>query len=511
VPKLLKETEVYVKYGLHEKALEHLRKIFSVEPENPEAHEKAKALALAMNRPADAASSLAMLVKLYGARSDPRAEGARAELRALDPDSAALQSGPAHAASGAASAAASAAVVASAEEEEYEEPVEVGEYVEGELDEAIVEDTDVVFADDELSGDIETDPLDSGPDAGRAGAPAVEDAFASDLAEAEFYTQAGLTEDARAIIEAILLAEPGHAEAQRRLSALSGPIEAAPLPKRTAGVKRSAGASSDLAAELAAELASEGMALVVAEDEGPIEPESLESFQIPVHEVLGEFRAKLQETVRPEDVQTHYDLGIAYKEMGLIDEAVAEFEVALRHGGGVRKADSVTMLGLCAREKGDLEGAAQWFRTGLDEPDLSPPARRALAFELAEIYEALGQQAMALEQYQIVERVEPGFRDVAQRIVHLGGSVSAPQKNGARPPSPKRDASAPPPVAVAPPASVSPVAAAASLAQPAAAGRAAAASAATQPAKAARPADREPEPQANETQAQRRNRKIGFV
>src|SRR6202022_4769110 len=48
VPKLLKETEVYVTYGLHDKATEHLRRIFSVDPDNIDAHERAKTVALAM-------------------------------------------------------------------------------------------------------------------------------------------------------------------------------------------------------------------------------------------------------------------------------------------------------------------------------------------------------------------------------------------------------------------------------------------------------------------------------
>ena len=57
-----------------------------------------------------------------------------------------------------------------------------------------------------------------------------------------------------------------------------------------------------------------------SEGAGPVFQRILgeESFQVPADEVLGEFRAKVQQLVRPEDVQTHYDLGIAYKEMGLL-------------------------------------------------------------------------------------------------------------------------------------------------------------------------------------------------
>src|SRR5256886_7043960 len=88
VPKLLKETEVYVKYGLNEKALEHLRRIFSVDPDNIEAHEKAKVVALAIGRTEHAIASLVKVIEL--AAHDPRGEAAREELRGLDPANAAL-------------------------------------------------------------------------------------------------------------------------------------------------------------------------------------------------------------------------------------------------------------------------------------------------------------------------------------------------------------------------------------------------------------------------------------
>src|SRR5690349_17837494 len=83
VPKLLKETEVYVKYGLHDKAQEHLRRILAADPNNLEAHDKAKTLALATGRNEDAVTELVTLIRLYTQRRDPRAQQARAELREL--------------------------------------------------------------------------------------------------------------------------------------------------------------------------------------------------------------------------------------------------------------------------------------------------------------------------------------------------------------------------------------------------------------------------------------------
>jgi tetratricopeptide (TPR) repeat protein len=444
IPKLLKETEVYVKYGLHDKALEHLRKIFSVEPENVEAHEKAKTLALAMNRPADAATSLAVLVRLYVARSDPRAEEAKAELQAIDPGNAAIQLSAGRAAKPAPRKAAPAPKVEEEIDLEPEleelpqaedEPVEIGEYVEAQpQDGAIVEDPVFAFDEDRAP------PKPARAEARRKPAAAArEDTFASDLAEADFYIQAGHADDARGILEGILLVEPNHPEASLKLSYL-GAEAAKPKPasrKAAAAPRIREEPADDLGAELAAELAAEVANLGPAAHEGddPIAPESLDAFQVPVHEVLGEFRAKVQETVRPEDAQTHYDLGIAYKEMELLEEAIAEFEVALRHGGGVRKVDCVTMLGVCAMERNDVEKAIEWFQKGLAETDLDAGARRALSFELALAYESAGETGLAIEQYQFVERVEPGFRDVAERIVRLGGTVSGPKKVPSRPPA----------------------------------------------------------------------------
>src|SRR5436189_297195 len=64
VPKLLKETEVYVKYGLHAKALEHRKRIISAGPHNIDAHEKVKTVALAMGNMAEAKASLETMLRL---------------------------------------------------------------------------------------------------------------------------------------------------------------------------------------------------------------------------------------------------------------------------------------------------------------------------------------------------------------------------------------------------------------------------------------------------------------
>ncbi len=66
-------------------------------------------------------------------------------------------------------------------------------------------------------------------------------------------------------------------------------------------------------------------------------PAADDEFQYSVEDVFSQFKKGVEETVKPEDSDTHYDLGIAYKEMGLLDDAVHEFETALRGtSGGAR-------------------------------------------------------------------------------------------------------------------------------------------------------------------------------
>ena len=75
-----------------------------------------------------------------------------------------------------------------------------------------------------------------------------------------------------------------------------------------------------------------------------------DDFQYSVDEVFSEFKKGLEKVVKPEDVDTHYDLGIAYKEMGLIDDAIGEFDVA-RQGcvGKKNELDCLTMIGMLQR------------------------------------------------------------------------------------------------------------------------------------------------------------------
>jgi tetratricopeptide (TPR) repeat protein len=124
--------------------------------------------------------------------------------------------------------------------------------------------------------------------------------------------------------------------------------------------------------------------------------------------------------VRPEDVETHYDLGIAYKEMGLMDEAISEFEIALRGAEGKPKeADCLGLLGACRAAKGEYAKALAAFGRAVKLKTLRPEGRLNLYFEIGSAREASGDLAGALEAYAQVAKVDPEYRDVTEAVTRL--------------------------------------------------------------------------------------------
>jgi tetratricopeptide (TPR) repeat protein len=167
----------------------------------------------------------------------------------------------------------------------------------------------------------------------------------------------------------------------------------------------------DLAKELEAELAEEEA--MVEEATGRGKGEAL------LDEVFKEFQKGVAEQLSEEDSDTHFNLGIAYKEMGLLEEAIAEFQVASHDP--VFFVEACSMIGVCANELGKHMEAAEWYQKALVAPDLSSDARTALRYELAVAYERIGDYDQAIELFEQIVEHDPGFRDVGARLSALTG------------------------------------------------------------------------------------------
>lgn len=628
--KLLTETDVYVKYGLHDKALEHLRKVFSVDPENLDAHEKAYHIYVAANNGAQAFEQLLNVLRLCTRRAD--VQRAQPYLATL------LQQQPGHpevpaflsvlrpgAATGVASSEPEAelpedAILVDSNDEEIivadaPEDALAGQSVEDlalgnaqEEDEVVAEPEAEVLAEpepevfapelDSAADEVVTDEpmlasdadeelvapqgelvvedeaafafdapveqdepatsenyvppagmglgeeddrptnvnlhsaaiaaraeqeeslpyeapvLDEEPQTGEfaefdapvesteSGAPALsdeqvvveepgpfaepeaaaepvaeeeavaappeEDPASEECDEAQFFLDQGLTEEAREVIETVLIAYPGHARATELMARLeeleaSGAAPAAeeegppaeevqppsvePVePEEAAAVAAESGERDafDLAAELADELGEVG-------GEEAAAPETAaggDDFQISVEQVFSEFKKGLQKVVKPEDVETHYDLGIAYKEMGLTDDAIGEFTQA-REGclGKKKEVDCLSMIGTLNREmKGDFAAAVDAFKSALGSEHATGDTQKALLYELGSTQEQAGAAGKALFHFLKVQELDPKYRDVASIVARLQESAQ-PEEDPIKPKAAKAKGGGAPPAA----------------------------------------------------------------
>ena len=112
-------------------------------------------------------------------------------------------------------------------------------------------------------------------------------------------------------------------------------------------------------------------------------------------DIFKEFKKGVDKQLGKEDYDTRYNLGIAYKEMGLIDEAIAEFQLAAKDEGRLLECSS--MLGICFLEKGMPKLAVKWFEKGLTAPGRSEEEYQGLRYDLAMAHEAAGETRSRLE------------------------------------------------------------------------------------------------------------------
>jgi tetratricopeptide (TPR) repeat protein len=144
----------------------------------------------------------------------------------------------------------------------------------------------------------------------------------------------------------------------------------------------------------------------------------------PLKEVFDEFRAELGEMgVEDEDLETHYNLGIAFREMGLLEEAIGEFQKvaqATDRGKAFRYAmQCCTLLGLAFMEKGQPGIAAIWYERALLTPGMDTESKLALRYDLGVAQESAGELDAALKSFSQVYAINIDYRDVAERIHSL--------------------------------------------------------------------------------------------
>jgi pilus assembly protein FimV len=317
VTRILSEADVFVKYGLSERAIDHLRRIFAFEPEHRAARERLAAVLEQVGRRREAAAELATLAAQLKVARDPEAPRVAEHALALDPSSSQAA---------------------------------------------------------KLLGRAPAPPPIPKPaaEAPAAEAPAAPDELTLELDQLDFFMQQSMHDEARAALVELEERFPGNPQVRVRRRALAPP-----------GAPGGAGAI-------------------------PTDNPGAEPLHAPV--------AKLSPS-EDADPATHGDLGIAYKQMGLYDAAVAEFRMLAVDKS--RAVFALTMIGECVEAKGELGEAVARYKEALNLAQATPQESVELYYLLGAVFEQLGDVREALYFFENVGKRDPGFRDVNRRIAAL--------------------------------------------------------------------------------------------
>lgn len=358
---LLTDADIYTKYGLFDEAMSILNEIRLEDPGNISVHEMLKALYLETGDIEQAVAECLILSELFRRKGDiKKSEMFLKDAFEINPDDPRLIG------------------KISAKREE--------------------------FAEEHVTEEAEQADLDK---------------YAEEIAEAEFYTRQGLTQEALDIYKRLLSLFPDNEEIQEKILAIQGAVEEAPT------------VSSEIGSAAGAEAPVEGIT--------PHEPETMEAaaekaepqFKSDVLEIFEEFKKGLESEVEAEDYETHYSLGMAYKEMELIDDAIKEFQTARKNPKHF--IQSMSMLGICYMEKGMFPLAIDAFKKALDSIDTREESYWGTKYDIATAYEKNGNIDEAFEIFSEIYGWDSKFRRVDEKINLLknmmpGGEGTAKQK-----------------------------------------------------------------------------------
>jgi pilus assembly protein FimV len=249
------------------------------------------------------------------------------------------------------------------------------------------------------SGWKEPITIEAGPGAAAQGAQrtrAPASVLEDELERSDYYLQQGFVGEARAILVALLERFPAHPLVVAKLRDLEQP-------------------EGELAISVSTPLP-DG----VPEEFDPL-PHGIEpSVRVRLDPAtMIEQSSSEDMAVAPEDFDTHYDLGIAYKEMGLLDEAVNEFRIVMQDPS--REVQCHMMLGLIFLEQGRVPEAISQFKQGLYAERIQEREQLALYYELGNAYEKVSDTREALYYLEKVMKRDAQFRDVEQRVARLRG------------------------------------------------------------------------------------------
>lgn len=234
------------------------------------------------------------------------------------------------------------------------------------------------------------------------------------LDEADFFAARGLFDDARAILQEQLRRSPHHPlvlEKLHELAQASAGVSGTGEPGDRSHVGRSLHPNEDGGELDESFRALDDLEMQASASKAP------SSSTVDVDQMFAQFKEGVRSQIDESDSATHYDLGVAYKEMGLLSDAIKEFDLATRDPQ--RECMCHAMIGMIHLEQDDLEAAIQAYLKGLQAGVKTTEQELSLYYDLGIVYEMKNALNDALYYFQKIARKDPGYRDVADRITAL--------------------------------------------------------------------------------------------
>ena len=245
--------------------------------------------------------------------------------------------------------------------------------------------------------------------------------------------RSGALDKAVAVYRRVAEHDPENARAVAALQSLAPPEEAAPAPAAAATHRPAAEAPSGRTSK-AVPIADDGFvdlgALVMEDDVAPRntrmrvgDEEPTGDEQKDFQEMLAQFKQGIEKSVDVEDFQTHYDLGVAFKEMGLLDEAIAEFQKALRAPEGRLRTSEA--LGMAFYDKGQFAVAEAILKRAIEGIPGPDDLKLGLLYWLGRADEAQEKGKEARGFYERAMAVDIRFLDTAARVKQITAGTGA--------------------------------------------------------------------------------------
>jgi tetratricopeptide (TPR) repeat protein len=133
--------------------------------------------------------------------------------------------------------------------------------------------------------------------------------------------------------------------------------------------------------------------------------------------VFRDFRDEVSRDSEASETEQQFRLGVTYRDMGMVDDAIRELQWAARSPR--RRFEAAAAVARLERGRGNLATAVEWFERAAEAPAPTPDAGRELLFELGQALESAGESARALAVYIELRSDAGEYRDVSARIARL--------------------------------------------------------------------------------------------